>query len=51
MSYTPHVIENTSSMNNVYQKTGNKVPPHKKRWITPILLECPKNKIFQTPDF
>ena len=40
MNYTPHTIEKISSLNNVYQKTTNKVPTPQKKWIIPILLEA-----------
>ena len=38
-------------MNNIYQNTTQKTPPHReKTWTTQLLLESPKNKNFQSPD-
>ena len=38
VNYTPHVIDNNSNMNHVYQNTTIKLQPPKNNWITPRLL-------------
>ena len=42
--------EKQCSNNQIYQNIQNK-QPREKLWTTPFLLESPKNKEFQPPDF
>ena len=48
--YTKQELIGSSSTNNIYQNTFNKVQLFKqKNWTIPLLLENPKSKDFQSP--
>ena len=49
--YTEQELNGSSSTNNIYQNTSNKIQIHKEKiWTIPLLLESPKNKDFQPSD-
>ena len=48
--YTDQALTGSSSTNNKYQNTTNKVQlPKEKIWTVPLLLESSKRKDFQSP--
>ena len=49
-NYAPQVIQNSSSVKNLYQNTTNKIQPPKKIWTILLILDSPKRKNFQSPD-
>ena len=49
--YTEQDFKGSSSTNNIYQNTANKIqPPEEKVCTIPLVLESPKRKDFQSPD-
>ena len=49
-NHTPHIIENNSSMNNIYQNTKNKISPPQKKLDNSTRFGKFRKQIFSTAD-